>query len=105
MGTDSECPKILWTKLFVEAQGYKVDVNKVWQDNKSTMLLEQNGKSSSSKRTRHFNIRYFFITDQIARGNMSIDYCPTGEMIADYMSKPLQGHLFEKFRKLIMGFE
>ena len=105
VGTDSVCPMVLWTMLFVEAQGYKIDKNLVWQDNKSTMLLANNGKRSSSKRTRHFNIRYFFITDRIKRGDLTIDYCPTGEMIADYMSKPVQGALFTKFRKFIMGFE
>ena len=34
---------------------------------------------------------------------MVVEYCPTGEMVADYMSKPLQGKLFVKFRDLIMG--
>jgi hypothetical protein len=32
-----------------------------------------------------------------------VEYCPTGEMIADFMSKPLQGKLFKKFKDLIMG--
>ena len=30
-------------------------------------------------------------------------YCPTGQTIADYMSKPLQGYLFHKFRNLVLG--
>ena len=67
--------------------------------------MEENGKKSSSKRTRAFNIRYFFLTDQIQKGNVTVEYCPTTEMIADFMTKPLQGKLFEKFRKLIMGHE
>ena len=41
-------PLILWTRYFLEAQGYKVHKNKVFQDNQSTMLLEKNGKCSSS---------------------------------------------------------
>jgi hypothetical protein len=68
------------------------------------MLLENNGRASSSKRTRHINIRYFFITDRIAAGEVKIEYCPTGEMIADYFTKPLlQGSLFKKFRDMIMN--
>ena len=35
----------------------------LYQDNKSTILLEENDKRSSSRRTRHFNIRYFYLTD------------------------------------------
>ena len=94
---------ILWTKLFLEEQGYEVEQNILYQDNKSAILLEKNGKRSSSKRTRALNIRYFFITDQVEKGNMYIEYCPTGEMTADFMTKPLQGELFSRFKKRIMG--
>ena len=46
---------------------------------------------TSGQRTRHINIRYYFITDRIAKNEVTVQYCPTGEMIADYFSKPLQG--------------
>ena len=104
VASDDLSVMILWTKLFMEAQGYKIEKNILYQDNKSTILLETNGKRSSSKRTRALNIRYFFLTDQVEKGNLLIEYCPTKEMIGDYMTKPLQGHLFKKFRDLIMGY-
>ena len=63
---------VLWTKLFLEAQGYEINQNILFQDNKSTILLEENGKKSSGKRTRHLNIRYFFLTDQVEKENVSI---------------------------------
>ena len=69
------------------------------------MKLEMNGKASSGKRTRHFNIKYFFITDLIERKELSIDYCPTEAMIADYMTKPLMGKKFVEFRKEIMNLK
>jgi hypothetical protein len=103
VGPDDLSTLILWTRLFMEAQGYEIHKNILFQDNKSTILLEQNGKKSSSKRTRALNIRYFFLTDQIEKGNLIVEYCPTTEMVADYFSKPLQGKLFQKFRKSIMG--
>jgi len=93
----------LWTKLSMESQGHEIKKNILCQDNKSTILLENNGKRSSSKRTRAINIRYFFLTDQIAQGNLTVEYCPTGEMIGDFFTKPLQGKQFDKFRKQIMG--
>ena len=67
------------------------------------MLLERNGKASSSKRTKHINVRYFFITDRISKGEVRVEWCPTKEMVADFMTKPLQGSIFTKFRDLIMG--
>jgi hypothetical protein len=103
VGVDDAVNMILWTKLFLEEQGYNVDANILYQDNKSAILLEKNGKRSSTKRTRALNIRYFFITDQVEKGNVCIEYCPTGEMTADYMTKPLQGELFSRFKKRIMG--
>ena len=87
----------------MEAHGYEINQNILYQDNKSTMLLLKNGKRSSTKRTRAFNIRYFFLTDQIEKNYLTVEYCPSTGMIADYMSKPLQGKLFQEFRKAIMG--
>ena len=105
VGSDDLSTPILWTKLFLEAQGYPIEKNILYQDNKSTILLLENGKKSSSKRTRALNIRYFFLTDQIEKGNLVVEYCPTDHMIADFMSKPLQGVKFQRFRHLIMGFK
>ena len=87
-------PQILWTRHFLDAQGWDVEDSIVHQDNKSTILLAENGRLSSSKRTRHLNIRYFFVTDCIKANDLSIKYCPTEEMVADYFTKPLQGALF-----------
>jgi hypothetical protein len=69
----------------------------------SAMLLETNGRASAGQRSRHINIRYFFIKDRIANGDITLLHCPTEQMIADFFTKPLQGHLFRKFRDIIMG--
>ena len=61
-------------------------------------------KLATTKRSRAINIRYFFLTDQVEKGNMSIEYCPTDMMWADYMTKPLQGEKFRKFRDDILGY-
>jgi hypothetical protein len=85
------------------AQGYGVTQNLLLQDNKSSILLERNGKASSGKRTRHINIQYFFITDRVNMKEIEIEWCPTKEMVADFMTKPLQGSHFRRLRDLIMG--
>jgi hypothetical protein len=74
-----------------------------FQDNKIVILLEQNGKASSNKHTKHINMWYFFITDCIDKGNISLVWCLTRDMIRDFMTKPLQGALFQKLRDQIMG--
>ena len=103
VGVDDVSVMILWTKLFLEAQGYDIRQNVVFQDNKSAILLEVNGKKSAGKRSRALNIRYFFVTDQIEKRNLEVKYCPTNDMIGDYFTKPLQGRKFTNFRKSILG--
>jgi hypothetical protein len=97
VGVNDVMPQILWTRYFLEAQGYGVNDSLMYQDNQSAILLEKNGRASSGKRTRHINIRYFFVTDRIATGEVKVEYCPTGEMLGDFFTKPLQGTLFRKF--------
>jgi hypothetical protein len=62
------------------------------------LFLEEQGK-----RTRALNIRYFFLTDQVEKGNLTIEYCPTDEMVGDFHTKPLQGEKFRKFQDAILG--
>ena len=75
----------------------------IHQDNQSAMLLETNGRESSGKRTRHMNIRYFFVADCQHRGHVTVRYCPTDEMIGDFFTKPLGGAKFRRFRNIIMN--
>ena len=103
VGADDAAQMIIWTMHFMEAQGYEVKDNILYQDNKLTIKLLENGKKSSSKRTRAINIRYFFLTDQIEKGHLRVQYCPTKSMTADYLTKPLQGKLEVDMRKKLMG--
>ena len=97
--------QVLWTRYFLDAQGYNINDCVIYQDNKSAILLEQNGQASSSKHTRHINIRYYFVTDQVNCGEIKLKYCPTTEMLGDYFTKPLQGGLFNKFRDRILNIQ
>jgi len=43
------------------------------------------------------------VADQQQKGRLQIEYCPTDQMIGDYMTKLLHGKKFTEFRKLIMN--
>ena len=103
IGVDDCIGPILWTHQFLEHQGYDVKDNVLLQDNQSTIQLEENGRASAGKRSRHMNIWYFFVMDQVIKGLISIRYCPTDEMDSDYHTKPLQGKKFHQFWCHIMG--
>ena len=102
VGADDMTPPALWTMNFSEAQGCEVKTT-IFQDNTSAILLETNGMESSSKRTRHINIRFYFIKDCVDKGLFEIKYCPTDDMIGDFPSKPLQGRKFRKHRALMLN--
>ena len=105
VAVDDCMSQILWTCYFLDAQGYNINDCIVHQDIKSVILLEQNGRMSRSKWTRHINIRYYFITDCANCGEIKLKYCPSTEMIGDCFTKPLQGGVFKKFRDRILNIQ
>ena len=60
---------------------------------------------SRKKKSRHIDIRFFFIKDRVEKGDIKVVFCGTEEMVADYLTKPLQGAVFRKFRDAIMGIK
>ena len=90
---DDCLPQVLWTHLFLISQGYSTGETIICQDNKSAMLLAENGNQSSSQWTHHLNVRYYFVTDKIAIGEIWVEHCGSTHMIGDYFTKPLQGSL------------
>lgn len=94
--------QMFWTLYFLQTQGYNMN-NMLNQDNQSAMLLETNGRTLSGSNTQHINIRYFFIKDRFEKGEVTIVYCPTELMIADFHTKPLQRSKFIEFRDQILG--
>ena len=58
IGVDDIIPQILWTNYFMHEQGWSIKETIIHQDNKSAILLENNGKLSSSNRTKHINVLY-----------------------------------------------
>ena len=103
VAVDEMMAQILWTRLFMKAQGIEVSDNILYQDNKSAILLEKNGRKSSSKRTKHIEVRYYYMADHIAKGDLTVVWCLTDKMIADFLTKPLQGRMFIQFRHALMG--
>jgi len=49
------------------------------------------GESQAERGQIHMNIKYFFIKDRVDKGEITIKFCPTEEMVADHFTKPLQG--------------
>lgn len=98
IGVHDVLPSIIWSGLFLKEQGLSLENTVLFQDNMSSILLERNGRQSSTKRTRHIDIRYYYVKDQVDNGTVKIKHCPTKVMWGDFFTKPLQGWLFYQQR-------
>jgi hypothetical protein len=103
VGIDDVLPSILWMRYFLESQGYTIEENILYQANKSTILLANNGRWSSSKRTKHIKSRYFYIKDKVDQGEVSIQHQPMDKMWSDVLTKPKQGKGFRLDRAMLMN--
>ena len=105
VGSSEYIPYNLWLLMFMDKQGYTIKNNVLYQDNQSTILMLKNGRNSCTGNSRHINIRHFFVKDRVDKKEVRIEYCPSLLMLADFFTKPLQGELFLKFRRVLMGQE
>ena len=52
-------------------------------------------------RTKHIEIKYHFIRDQVKKGMVELKYCQTGNMLADMLTKGLHKDKFVKLRQMV----
>ncbi len=77
-----------------------------YQDNKSAISLEVNGKwltSKQTKQTKQIKVRYFFIKDKVESGETVVKYCQKERMWANVSTKLLQGIEYETFQRKLMN--
>ena len=80
VGVNNTLGYILWAHYFMEEQGYDMDPSVLSQDNVSAILLETNGKASSTKQTKHIQVKYFYIMEKVDNWEIKFEHFPTGQM-------------------------
>lgn len=93
---------VIGVQQFLVHQGYDIENCEIGQDNQACMMMMKKGRPDSS-RTRHIDIRFFYLSDRIASGSVQLKYVNTNDMTADILTKPLQGSLFERLRDVLLG--
>ena len=94
VGLSDGLSHVIWMRELLLAQGYSLPPTKVHQDNQGVLSIMREGRSPKH-RTKHLNIRHFFARDRERRGDIALQYCPTREMIADVLTKAVNGELFQ----------
>ena len=69
------------------------------EDNQGTIALSRNPKYHA--RTKHIDIRHHFLRDKVEKSEIELSYCPTEDMIADLLTKPLGKTRFQRLRGLM----
>jgi hypothetical protein len=49
-------------------------------------------------RTQHIEVRYYFLRDNVEKGNIDLIHVPTKKKLADILSKPLDQATFARLR-------
>ena len=62
---------------------------KLYSDNQSAITIAHGNQQHS--RTKHFEIRLYFIRDTIESNKINVEYLPTDQMLADILTKGLPG--------------
>ncbi|CAI7820573.1 unnamed protein product [Closterium sp. NIES-53] len=87
-------------ELLEEAKLAKLLNFSLFCDNQSAIRIAN--KNGFANRTKHVDLRYFFVKDEIEKGTLELSYCPTSEMAADYLTKKL-GELKFEYCMLLTG--
>ena len=103
VGLSDYASQVIWIRDFMIGQGYQIGPATIYQDNQSTMALIAKGRSTAPK-TRHIRLRYFWLKDRVDAGEVIVRYMPTEEMVADVLTKPLQGEFFLWMRDRLLGY-
>jgi hypothetical protein len=69
---------------------FGIDIDKptiIYEDNQAAIAIANNAQYHG--RLKHIDVRVHFVRDQVRAGQVRIEYCPTDQMVADIMTKPL----------------
>jgi len=102
MAASDATREIVWLRdLLAELNQLKLsEPTPLYQDNQGAIFLENN--NCSNQRSKHIDVRYHFIREQVQMKHIEVIYCPTADMIADFFTKPVNEAQFIKFKDLIM---
>jgi hypothetical protein len=104
VGTSDKAGDGLHVRKFLIGQGYKeTPALELLQDNMGSMALIKKGRPAS-QRTRHMDIRFFWIKERVDNGEINVKHLPTGDMFANVLTKPLQGKQFVRERMLLTNW-
>ena len=99
MALASAAQEAMWLRqLTIDLKNEPVSTTVIFEDNQSAICIAKNPQFHG--RSKHIAIKYHFIRDQVENNNVELRYCRTNDMIADMLTKGLNGEQFAKLRHM-----
>ena len=96
----SATQEAVWLRSLMGDLGRQVDAPTIiYEDNQGAIELAKNAKYHN--RTKHIDICHHFVRERVISNEIQVIYCPTGDTIADIMTKGLAKLSFEKLSDLL----
>lgn len=78
----------LWMRKFLNEVGLPPEQTvKIYGDNNGALATTKNDKNH--RRTKHIDVKYHFVKERVAANDVSFDYVPSSQNLADILTKPL----------------
>jgi len=110
MASGSALQSMMWVKKMLEELGVRKATGdgrdggamalQLKNDNQSAIAICKNDVLHD--RVRHIDIRHHFIREQVNNKTVEVKWIPTTEQVADILTKPLRGKVFDKFRDALV---
>ena len=103
VGLSDSANQGIHVRNFLILQGHKIGPVILYQDNQSCMALMERGRAGA-ERTRHIQIRYFWVKERVQTGEVRVEYLRSEDMYANVLTKPLQGGQFKRETEALTGW-
>lgn len=87
----------IWLQRLANNLGFDIRPLTIYEDNEATIAIVKSDPKFN-ERTKHIEIKYFFVREKIAGGDLEVKYIGTDHQIADIFTKALMGAKFAILR-------
>jgi Reverse transcriptase (RNA-dependent DNA polymerase) len=92
MAAASAVKEALWLRKLFAAFGMDVTPVRMFCDNQAALKLIKH--PIASMRSKHIDVQHHFVRERVARGEVVFEYCRSGDMVADCLTKALSVSMF-----------
>ena len=99
LSSTTQAQEAVWMReLNSDLQNHLSEPTLIFEDNQSAICMAKNPQFHG--RSKHINIKFHFIREQVSSNKIKLEYCPTADMLADLLTKGVSPDKFERIRKL-----